>query len=459
MWRSPLNIVFKGGHRMTKFSNHLKELLHSLITEMAENRQEYTVNPKSDFTRNGKRKFIEYTEYLCSKAGGTTSKEILEFYNYQSTDSVTPSAICQARQKINYQAFEHLFHAFNNAAPSSNKLFKGYLLYAVDGSIMPIYRNPKEPSGTFENSKLNTRGSNSLHLNATYDILNRVFVHATFQPQTKRNEKAAFAQMVDSIQTHKRIIYIADRGYESYNNFAHVIENHQFFLIRVKDIHSNGIASRLGLPKKDCFDVLTSRIITRKRRKHFRASPDKYKIIGSTSPLDYLDDDHPTYTMSFRFVRVRLDNGEYELLCTNLPKKKFKPSDLKELYYLRWGIETSFRELKYTVGAMNLNSKKVDLIKQELFISLLTYNFTSMIINKTPVPKGKKKDKKYSYHINFSVAVTVCRRLIRSLAFVTPPDDVEAIISQNLEANRYNRIFARYPSNRRRWVSFNYRVA
>lgn len=61
--------------------------------------------------------------------------------------------------------------------------------------------------------------------------------------------------------------------------------------------------------------------------------------------------------MSFRVVHFMLDTGEYETLVTSL-SPQFTLSDLKELYHARWGIETSFRELKYGIGLMDLHEKK-----------------------------------------------------------------------------------------------------
>lgn len=42
----------------------------------------------------------------------------------------------------------------------------------------------------------------------------------------------------------------------------------------------------------------------------------------------------------------------------NLEAKEFPLERIKELYYRRWGIETSFRELKYAIGLASLHGKK-----------------------------------------------------------------------------------------------------
>ena len=40
--------------------------------------------------------------------------------------------------------------------------------------------------------------------------------------------------------------------------------------------------------------------------------------------------------------------------------------DIKRLYAMRWGIETSFRNLKHTLGLLHLHAKKVEFVLQEI---------------------------------------------------------------------------------------------
>ncbi len=48
------------------------------------------------------------------------------------------------------------------------------------------------------------------------------------------------------------------------------------------------------------------------------------------------------FTLDFRVVRIQTGDGLYELLVTNLPASDFPTEELRKLYALRWGIETSF---------------------------------------------------------------------------------------------------------------------
>ncbi|MCI9109452.1 MAG: transposase [Lachnospiraceae bacterium] len=64
----------------------------------------------------------------------------------------------------------------------------------------------------------------------------------------------------------------------------------------------------------------------------------------------------------------------------------------QKLYGWRWGIERSFRELKYTIGLTNFHSKKAEYIQQEIFARLIIYNFCERIITGTEI---KQKNRKY----------------------------------------------------------------
>ena len=46
---------------------------------------------------------------------------------------------------------------------------------------------------------------------------------------------------------------------------------------------------------------------------------------------------------------------------------------------MRWGIETSFRNLKHTLGLLHLHAKKVEFVLQEIFAKLTMYNFCQLI--------------------------------------------------------------------------------
>ena len=115
---------------------------------------------------------------------------------------------------------EFLFHEFTQSN-TDIKDYRGYRLLAVDGSDLHIATDPAD-TDTYFQSQPNTKGYNLLHLNAAYDFCNRLYVDAIVQPRRLCNEGRALAAMGDRSPIKGKTIVIADRGYESYNNFAHV---------------------------------------------------------------------------------------------------------------------------------------------------------------------------------------------------------------------------------------------
>ena len=176
------------------------------------------------------------------------SHELLPYFEYKK-DTPTPSAFVQARAKIKPEGFEALFDGFVSETTDNNAkyLHKGYRIFAVDGSDSHVPDNPDDPDSYFPNP--NGRQYNLFHIDAMYDLLRCTYTDVVIKKKRTENERAAFIAMVEKYSSDKvPIIFIADRGYESYNDMAQVTECGHKFMTRVKDIDSQGIASDLGLP-------------------------------------------------------------------------------------------------------------------------------------------------------------------------------------------------------------------
>jgi len=124
--------------------------------------------------------------------------------------------------------------------------------------------------------------------------------------------------MVDRSPIKDKTIVIADRGYESYNNFAHKRKGWNY-VIRVKDLDSSGILSGLRLPASGEFDRDVHLTLTKKQTKEVKAHPEIYKFVPSTSTFDFLDlHENLYFPISFRVIRFVLPNGAFETVITNL---------------------------------------------------------------------------------------------------------------------------------------------
>lgn len=439
---------------MNAYANVLKEKLTFLIREMSVTPAPYVKNPEIDFTRKKKLPFETVMHLLISMGGNSLYKELLEAQGY-NVNTATTSAFVQQRNKILPAAMEFLFHAFTQSY-TDIKDYRGYRLLAIDGSDLHIATDPSDKDTYFQ-SQPNTKGYNLLHLNAVYDLCNRLYVDALVQPKRQINEGKALAAMVDRSPIQGKTIVIADRGYESYNNFAHLDCKGWNYIIRVKDLGSSGILSSLRLPVSGEFDQDVHLTLTRKQTKEAKARPG-HKFLPTNSTFDFLDShENMVYPMSFRVVRFVLPSGAYETVITNLSTAEFPPYELRCIYNMRWGIETSFRALKYTVGLTNFHAKRQVSIAQEIFARMIMYNFAEMITSHVVI---SQMDKRYPYQVNFTVAVHVCRHFLRSRCD-DPLPDVEALIRKNIlpirsvRQGQENTRKIRYKSA----VSFVYRVA
>lgn len=438
---------------MTAFANSLKQTLTTLIREMSAAPAPYVKNPDKDFTRKKKLPFETMMQLLISMGGNSIYKELLESHGYD-VNTATTSAFVQQRNKILPSAMAFLFREFTQSYQEL-KDYRGYRLLAIDGSDLHIATDPRDTETYFQSGP-NTKGYNLLHLNAAYDLCNRLYVDAIVQPRRLCHEGKALADMVDRSSIPGKTMVIADRGYESYNNFAHIERKGWNYVIRVRD--SSGMVTSLHLPKDGEFDLPVHLTLTKKQTNEIKAHTEIYRFVPATSTFDFLDlRENLFYPMSFRVVRLLLPNGEYETVMTNLSTADFPPEEIKSIYNMRWGIETSFRALKYTVGLTNFHGKKREFILQEIFARMIMYNFAEMMTSHVVI---SQMDKRHPYQVNFTVAVYVCRRFLRSRDD-DPPLDVEALIRKNIlpirshRPGQMNTRKIRYKSA----VSFVYRVA
>jgi hypothetical protein len=271
----------------------------------------------------------------------------------------------------------------------------------------------------------------------------------------KQDERKALTSMVERSPIKDKVIVIADRNYESYNCFAHIEQKGWNYLIRVKDVDTcKSIVSGLYLPSDGEFDVCIKRILTCKQTNEIKDNPELYRFIPHSKTFDFINKTNKFYPMNFRVVRFKITDDSYETIITNLEQSDFSADEIKKLYGMRWGIETSFRELKYAVGLNAFHSKKREYIEQEVFARIIMYNFAEMITSHVAISQD---DAKHVYQINFTVAIQICRYFLR-LWNNAPPPDVEALIRKSILPVRPNRSFKRNV-RKKTAASFTYRIA
>lgn len=386
--------------------SYIKNSLLKTINSMAQDPSRFVNRPGVDFTRKRKCSFSDLILLILSMEAHTLNREIKRFFK-KASSLMTKSALIQQRLKLNEKAFPFLFSELNRVV-SLKKKHKGYYLLGIDGSDtnIPFLENDKSthvPS--------NTSGVyyDQFHLNAAFDLLNGRFTDLIIQPRAEADERQAFLSFLSHNSVPGKCIFVADRGYSSLNVLAHLQHSEHFFLLRMKTADAKpNLLSRFSFPQDAEFDIPLRFSVTRSQKKIYKSDPDHYVCIRSDRRFDYIDPEDRTslVELSFRLVKVELPDGKSEFLITNLPAGEFSKADLKEVYRLRWGVETAYRYVKYNAALNSFHSIRRDLIQQEIYARVILYNFSIMIVNCTPVPP---KDTKVPLKISISDAISICR--------------------------------------------------
>jgi hypothetical protein len=371
----------------------------------------------------------------------------------------TASAFNQQRAKLKPDALEAVFKCFNSSVQSTLKTSK-YRFLAADGSTCTFFSKPSfSPSEYYVSEGHSAKGFYSMHLNAVYDLEQHIYTDALIQPVHNKDEFRAFCDIVDrhEIIPNTKNVSIGDRGFCSYNDMAHVIEKEQFFLFRTKDIHSKGLVSRFEFPNAESFDITVKVTLVRSNSKELTPAEGYKRFVDKQASFDFLEHaSMDSYELSFRIVRFPLSDSSFECIVTNLPADEFPQKRIKELYFARWGIESSFRKLKYSIGLNNFHTYKPECIKQEIWARLVVYNITETLINHTV---HEQKETRHEYKVNFSVAAHICRVFLR-LATEKDPKDVISLLQKELIPVRNGRQYPRLSTAHfRRPRYFTYRAS
>lgn len=420
--------------------------LEKCVHDLSLNLDSYVKDPGRAFSRSRLLTFDKMIWAFLQMGGKSLSKELLDLGL-----PVSNSAFSQRRYQIKVDALEQLFHSFTNEITPVQDI----PILAVDGSDFHIPTIPSDTDSYFSPHQRNN-GYNLLHLNALYDTQHEIYYDALIQKTRNSDERQALIEMMERSPFDKALV-IADRGYESYNLMAHFQEHKWEYLIRIKD-GATSMKRSLELPATDTYDIPIKLSLTRRQTKktllQFKAR-NHFKFIPSNQRFDYLSTSWDRnslpeyYNLVFRIVRLEIGEGHYETLVTNTD---YTVKELKSLYANRWGIETSFRDLKYSLGLISFHSKKMEGIYQEIFAHLSMYNLSKAISSQITVPNRQRK---YDYQINFTDMVYACRLLLCQKMSST---DLEAYVQRHLTPIRPHRTTKRRKTAR--YVrSFNYRVA
>lgn len=349
----------------------MKKVIKTIITTVKKltNDEEFKSQHKSnekDFIRTRTLTFQSVIFFVLGLVKTSLDFETINFSKIAKIESISASAISQARDKIQFTAFRELLIETRKLIPIINT-FKKHRVIAVDGMQCEL-PNTSELTEQYMLSKGVKRPQ--FHAVAMFDVLNCCFIDATFMP-APTNERASAYELLKTQNNDEEQIYLFDRGFPSVALIQKLNKSNKKFVMRVS---ASFLREVNEFTKSKSLDKLIH-IDYDKRR-------------GQTNEVKEVE---LPYSFDLRCVRIELSSKITEILITNLPKSSFTRKDIGNLYGMRWGIETSFNHLKNAIHIEEFVGIKENSVKQEFFATLLKYNLFMLFIEEAEMVKRFSK--------------------------------------------------------------------
>jgi hypothetical protein len=324
---------------------------------------------------------------------------------------------------MNPEACRELFlHTVAQVYAHDVNRWHGMVVIAIDGSKLQL-PNDKKLLKKFGGTGP-TASSPTAQASMAYDILNNIIVDAEIEPLSIGEQELA-ARHINRIAQMEGIgdaLVILDRGYSSVELMGHAEEKGHKFLIRLRrkfnaDIDSLGKGIR------------------------------EYKLSYSKGIL------------KVRVIKFTLPSGEIETLVTNLTDAGMGIEEFKELYFMRWPVETKYGEIKLKLEVENFSGRTEVAIQQDFFITMMLSNVIAVAaLEAQPAVdmarEGKKNKHRYKVNVNHAIG-TFKDRFIQALLETDPEkraaqiQEIIKLLCKHVVPERKGRSSPRNPSPRK----------
>ena len=311
---------------------------------------------------------------------------------------VTKGAFTQARAKLNPWAFERL----NEVA--ANSFYDGAAYYgwygmrtlAVDGTrlVLPNHPSVVEEFGVHQfGPKADSPRSLAMG-SMLYDVFSQITLDARLAPYAS-SERDLLMEHLDKVESGD--LLLLDRGYPCFwllfllkaKGIEFCVRLKENWWLKVKDFTDSNEKERIvtfRLPKKD-----------RKKLADFPHMQD--------APL------------TCRLIKVELENGEKEILCTSLTDSgKYAYEDFEQLYHYRWNEEEAYKLLKSRVEIENFSGKTARAVRQDfhakVFLMTLCAAYAHPIEEKVVEEYKTDQNRKYDQKINRTNALSMTQDIL-----------------------------------------------
>lgn len=373
-------------------------------------------NGDNSFIRRRKMNFENVILYGLNKRGLTSKMEIEDFTELVNMTDISAPAVLKQRLKLNGKIYLDMMKenlkGFYTEFKSEVKLFKGYILTAIDGSDfeIPNTKLVKEKYNEFHPEESVARAT----ISNMFDVLNH-YIMDTIIGKYDYSERKMAKENYDNIikmELPYPIIRTMDRGYSSIVDMFYSNKNDDKYVVRLK--------------KSDF----------KKQIQNMKSNDEIIKIPYQYDRIRYYKDEYPEFykimeetkeDIEVRIVIINNKDGEKIILATNLSKEEFSYDVMIELYKLRWEIELNYHCLKESLKIETITSSNDIIIYQDIYSQMLVYNLIQAF--KQDAEKNIDQTKyKNEMKVNMNMAVGFVKKAL-----------VKIIIEEN--KHKQNRMF------------------
>lgn len=347
----------------------LKHTVVNLISsklQCAEFMDRHIINPKN-FTRHRKLTFYDVIVLVLRKSVKSLQLTLNEFIAHTfKSFTITASAFTQARQKLSYTAFVELNNDIVNLyyyeKEHQTNTYKGYRLLGFDGSKInvPVHTENINEFGCKNvgnacSKKFGTCVQTTYEV--CYDVLNNIAIDGILGKGSVYEVTLA-TKLLNSMGAND--IGIFDKAYGAYNLIAEMVKQNKHFVIRCK--RSSFIEAQ-ELYESNV--PIISKVVTLR---------PAYKNLGKIKKTTLPD------KVRVRLLKFTLSNNEPEVVVTSLiDEQVFSIENIKNIYGLRWGVETFFGKLKSRLNIENFTGKNLNSIKQDIWSTIFLSNLETIM--------------------------------------------------------------------------------
>jgi len=347
------------------------------------------------FSRKGDLGFVNTMQATLNFNNHSQQLELDNYFDLIGDAYISQQAYSKSRQQIKPEAFEQLFRVTTCEAAANKELatFKGYTPMAVDGSTIAIDNLPElidyfGCSGTKVSSCTG-------RISIACDTLNEIVYDAAIEPYSV-GERILAIRHIERLRTLDlpNLLYIFDRGYVSDEILAMLENGGEKYIMRIRDNwHSN--------------------------------------LVETTKSGEWASFQYKGKTYNVRIIKILLDTGELEVLFTNL--SEFEPDDFKQLYFMRWPVETKYDVVKNKLMLENFTGKTETTIKQDFWAIMGLSNlvaFAKLEADEKIAEKDAGKNLKYKNQANTNALIGKLKDKLILMLIINDPIMRELIFNR-----------------------------